>query len=419
MKKKHSTLRAFIIKCIILFAFWLIIYVMLHVFSTLKADSVHDTVKENLLGSSAEQVAFFEVFTQEREPDNIWNILVPEKSFYDISSDRIYGYTWFFDSNDREWVEEYYGSFPRLEKDSLSEIRYYSELTAGEFMGHTGYCTTVTEAFPENITLNTDIYLHNRISWIGLAFMLIIAISSIVVYNKSRVDTRSAENVLIKGLSHDLKRPLETLKVTAEEWARADNSEKNALSANVISDVSRMDSIIRKQLKLRDLSSGKIDLKTEEIDLHYMLKKVIGELRPAFSKRKIDIVDNSVSDDEYIVNADPQLMQLVISNMLLVAADNTEKQIAVKVCPGGKHKKSEYVRLSIGCADELFRNLVSGPFWSVVTDSDSKRTASFGSRGVGMATLVPILKAHDAKYGNNGNGPEACFWIELKKVEDE
>ena len=86
--------------------------------------------------------------------------------------------------------------------------------------------------------------------------MLVIAISSIVVYNKSSADTRSAEDVLIKGLSHDLRAPLESLSASVEAWKQADASEKNALSKSVISDVSRMDSIIKRQLRLRDMSAG-------------------------------------------------------------------------------------------------------------------------------------------------------------------
>ena len=410
MKKKHSTLKAFIRKSIILFTFWLIIVIMLVAFCVLKAGSAYDTIKENMLESNPQQLAFFERFIYKQ--NNVY--------------DGLEGYRWFFDYGDRDWVEENCGGFPRLEKDNIYYIKYYEELTPGEFKGHTGYYTAVKEAYPLKISLGGNSHIHSAVSWIGFGFMLVIVISSIVVYNKSKVDTKTAENVLIKGLSYDLNEPLEKLTASVEAWKQADESEKNALSANVISDVSRMDSVIRRQLRLRDLSAGRVELKTEEIDMHYMVKKVISELLPEFSKidpyfskREIDVTDNTEGDDEYIVNADPQLMQFVISNMLLVAADYTEKQIVVQVSIVKNGIRDERVRFMVSSSDRMFRDMVSGAVWSVVTDSDSIRTANFGSKGVGLATLVPILKAHGAKYGKGGNGPEACIWIELKKVEDE
>ena len=167
------------------------------------------------------------------------------------------------------------------------------------------------------------------------------------------------------------------------------------------------------------MNAGKIDLRTEEIDLHYMVKKVIGELRTDFLKRKIEVADKSENNDEYIVNADPQLMQLVISNMLLVAADNTEKKVVVQVSPVRKGTRGGNVRFTVSCSDKMFKDLASGALWSVVTDSDSSRTENLGSKGVGLATVVPILKAHGAKYGRTITDMETSFWIELKMADFE
>lgn len=148
MKKQESLLKAFIKKCVLLFVFWLAVFVMLKIFSNLKAESVRKTVKENMIESSYEQIDFFDQFIYEREQSRSY-------------MDAICGYSRFFDYSDREWVEENCGGFPRYEKDDLSLIKYYSELTPGEFMGHSGYYTTVTEAHPLDITLSVDRSLHN------------------------------------------------------------------------------------------------------------------------------------------------------------------------------------------------------------------------------------------------------------------
>ena len=389
MKKKHSTLKAFIRKSIILFIFWLIIVIMLVAFCVLKAGSAYDTIKENMLESTPQQVDFFKTFIYEQ--NNV--------------SYGIDGYRWFFDYDDRDWVEENCGGFPRLEKDNIYYIKYYEELTPGEFKGHTGYYTAVKEAYPLNISLGSYSHIHSAVSWIGFGFMLVIVISSIVVYNKSKVDTKTAENVLIKGLSYDLNEPLEKLTASVEAWKQADESEKKTLSQSVISDVSRMDMVIKCQLRLRDLRSGNIDLRAEEIDMQYMVKKTVDELRSVFLKRRIDVVEKYESGVEHIVNVDPQLMKLVISNMLLAAADNTEKQIVVEVYSKKDSKNENYVCLMMSGSEDYV--------WKVVRDNDKTRSESY------LAALVPVLKAHNAKYGKGGNGPEACFWIELKKVEDE
>ena len=39
---------------------------------------------------------------------------------------------------------------------------------------------------------------------------------------------------------------------------------------------------------------------------------------------------------------------------------------------------------------------------------------AYGSKGFGLSTIVPILKAHGAKYGKETRAADACYRIKLK-----
>ncbi len=252
--------------------------------------------------------------------------------------------------------------------------------------------------------------------WFNSICILIFAVICVIelcYYFIVRKTVDTSENILMKAVSHDLKKPLNTLKIEVAKWQEADGEEKNTCARDIMTQVGRMDSVIRRQLKLRDFESRRIDLRMEEVNLYSLARSVIREQKDILAERHLEIVLDSEPQYSF-VRADKLLLELVIENMINVAADYSEEKIVI-----GLHNELGDVRLRVICDSEDLQDVNEKLMWKNVTHSDVNRINYHGTDGVGLATMAPVLAAQGARYGCDKAEGGLVLWFGFKRFGGE
>ena len=143
-------------------------------------------------------------------------------------------------------------------------------------------------------------------------------------------------SALSKSLSHELGAPLGSMKKLLENWKSAEEDARDEYTEQIISEIESMDDAIRLQLKIRDIESGRLDMNLEETDFMRFTASVTEHLKPVLDKNRIRTEIISESAAECIVMADPELLKLVIGNLIMKSAEHSNGKIEIRMS-GGKY----------------------------------------------------------------------------------
>ena len=253
---------------------------------------------------------------------------------------------------------------------------------------------------------------ENQFYGIG-CFVLAIMAGIIAIRYRLYKDKRSEESMtaaLSKGLSYELETPLKELKESVEAWKLAGTGEKNDATAKIVSEVDYMDAIIKNLLRFRDFESGRINLECEEVNLYYLTKIVYDRLSPILKEKKLKVSIHADHPEECVVNADPEIMKIVIGNMILKSVEYSQETIQINL------DSNKNMSFHMIWDDYRMNKKVAKVVWREYYVSDECSTDEFGSNGVGLAAAGRMLKAHKAKFGCEPYMKGTMFWFSMKKA---
>ena len=118
-------------------------------------------------------------------------------------------------------------------------------------------------------------------------------------------------------------------------------------------------------------------------------------------------------DEEYVVMADLDMMNMVISNFLSNAIKYGKEKVEIILSDGGSN-----VMFKIKNDGETISKKDQKKIWDLFYKKDKSRTDRMGSNGVGLAVNKSILELHKAKFGVESGSGETTFWFEMKKAKE-
>jgi signal transduction histidine kinase len=176
-------------------------------------------------------------------------------------------------------------------------------------------------------------------------------------------DARLAE--MISKMAHDLRSPLTSLKgfsgMLATKWDRFDDAQKLEFVEAISFDAGRMARIVTQVIDLARLEAGRLELK--------QTRKPVAEIARAAERTVAhvggaDRIEVDVPDD-LIVHADPERLELVLSNLLenalefsdegaiVLAARSEDGSVVIEVRDSGPGIEAEQVsEIFVGAPSE-------------------------------------------------------------------
>jgi signal transduction histidine kinase len=155
-------------------------------------------------------------------------------------------------------------------------------------------------------------------AWEGSFFIIALAACIAVIARALRAEARvlqEQENFLAL-VSHQLKTPLASLQLSLETMAMRPLSPEHsrALIDRMLCDLTRMESMVTQILESMRLDRGRIDLRSEPVDLGSAVARVVAGFAERAAKDRITV---SVEVERGLhVTADPLALDVILRNLL-------------------------------------------------------------------------------------------------------
>lgn len=212
------------------------------------------------------------------------------------------------------------------------------------------------------------------------------------------------------SVSHDLRAPLRQVdgfaQMLQEEYVNEAGSRALELTQRIQASVKRMNALIDALLKLAHLSiSG---LKREPVNLSALVHSVAAELQQRDPSRQVewDIAEGATA------NADPQLLRVVLDNLLGNAwkftAERDCAHIQFGVAPQADGSVAYFERDDGAGFDMAHSDKLFGAFQRLHSNK------KFPGMGIGLATVQRIIHRHGGQVWAEGAVDKgATFWFTL------
>ncbi|MBR1423159.1 MAG: HAMP domain-containing histidine kinase [Ruminococcus sp.] len=215
---------------------------------------------------------------------------------------------------------------------------------------------------------------------------------------------------LIANVSHDLRTPLTMVKAYAEmiRDLSGDNPEKRNEHVQIIIDeADRLSALVNNLLELSKLESGNIELERKNFSIKQKLEDCMTRYKLLIEKDGYDI--RLETDEDRLVNADPDKLDQVIYNFINNAVNYSGENKVIRV---RQINKESTVRIEVedngrGISKELLPKVFDRYY------RDSKVKRDVVGTGLGLSICQQILKLHGFAYGvSSEEGKGSVFWFE-------
>ncbi len=222
-----------------------------------------------------------------------------------------------------------------------------------------------------------------------------------------------AKDTFLAVLSHELRTPLTPILMTAAvrerdpDLTQAIQAEMAMIRRNVELETKLIDDL----LDLSRITSGKLSLQMEVLDLNTAVNQVCDICRSQIQEKGIEL---SFALDARIapVDADASRLQQVLWNVLKNAAKFTPEGGSIHVCTGREDSRVlvQIQDSGIGIAPELLPKI-----FDAFEQGDARVTRKFGGLGLGLAISKALVELHGGsiRVESPGVGEGCTVTIEL------
>ncbi len=248
-------------------------------------------------------------------------------------------------------------------------------------------------------------------------FAIVVMISICVLVNRIYCQQLAYENnrrELTRGIAHELKTPLAITKGYLENWEYLGETERQESSKTMIAEIAHMDRMVTDLLELSHLEAKAKKLNLESVDLQALARSVVGRMKPIIEEKQLivsgNIDDEQTDGEKYLVEADLEMMRVVLVNLVSNAVKYADKEINISLSENGK-------RVGFVIANDGQTVAVEniGKVWDEFYRDETVDAKRIGGSGLGLAITKNVLILHGAKYGCKSEPGRTSFWFEIKR----
>ncbi len=266
---------------------------------------------------------------------------------------------------------------------------------------HVSYCIA-GKPLASVIKTNALTYIFMLLGFIILEALIVV---SFVMLYKNQMNYEIRNQKLTRGIAHELKTPLAVTKATVENWDYFDDDRRKDYSKRVINEVDHMSDMVGKLLDVSKIKEGSNKVNFEPVDLKKLTDEIIARSGELIRERNITITFNR-DDKPYMVFADLEMMNMVISNFMSNAIKYCDHVIMIQLNRNGRK-----IEFSITNDGAKIDKKDIDKIWDIFYTTDKARTDRISSSGVGLSVVKSILDVHKAEYScvSGDNGTEFKF----------
>ena len=155
-------------------------------------------------------------------------------------------------------------------------------------------------------------------AWEGSFFIIALAVCITVIARALRAEARviQEQESFLALVSHQFKTPLASLQLSLETMAMRPLSPEHsrALIERMLADLARMESMVTQILESMRLDRGRIDLRSEPVDLGGAVARVVAGFEERAAKDRISV--SAEIERGLQVMADPLALDVILRNLL-------------------------------------------------------------------------------------------------------
>jgi signal transduction histidine kinase len=210
---------------------------------------------------------------------------------------------------------------------------------------------------------------------------------------------RQRQEVFVSTLAHELRQPLSTVSAAVEVVRLAPASEAARSATTTIQrQIGQMSRVIEDLMDEMRWACGKVTLRKQRIDVGQVLREAALDVAAAVAARRQSLVLATASEPLW-VDADPQRLQQVLSNLLANAMKYTG--------PGGRislaaDRREATVTLNVS---DTGRGIDRHALAHVFDLFSQVRPAEGAGLGIGLSVVREIVALHRGRIEARSEGP--------------
>lgn len=219
---------------------------------------------------------------------------------------------------------------------------------------------------------------------------------------------------LTRNIAHELKTPLAVTRGYIENWQYLDDSDKDETTQTLIDEIDHMNKMVVDLLDLSHLEAKSKELHIENVDLYTLTKSVIKRTDKLIKERQLQItlIPDALSyEDEFVVEADLEMMRTVLVNFISNAVKYADKEIAIYLQQNNKKVEFKIENDGTPIDKEKIEKI-----WDEFYKGNATDRTNIGSSGLGLSITKNILILHKAKYNCNVKNGKTSFSFEIRKT---
>jgi CheY-like chemotaxis protein/two-component sensor histidine kinase len=217
-------------------------------------------------------------------------------------------------------------------------------------------------------------------------------------------------------LAHELRNPVSSIHNAVQFLGRLEREEDREWAKEVVQrQVSHLGRLIDDLLDVSRISSGKIILKKEPLNLAPIVTSAVETVRPLIEQRKHELTI-SLAPGMLHVEADPLRLEQVLVNLLTNAAKYSESggHIWLTAARDGTEVVVKVRDSGIGISHELLPRI-----FDLFTQGDRSMARSEGGLGIGLTLVKSLIEMHGGTVTaeSDGFGHGSTFIVHLPAAQ--
>ena len=234
---------------------------------------------------------------------------------------------------------------------------------------------------------------------------------SVLLSKQAAKQAEEKKNEIVMYLAHDIRTPLTTVigyLSLLHEAPDMPEQQKEKYVKVALDKAERLERLINELFEITKYNAHTVIIKKENIDLHCLIAQVIDEIYPTLSANGNTAV--FTAEDNLSVNADPEKLARVFSNLLRNAASYSYPQTEITISA----KRLEHdIQITFENRGKTIPQEQLNSIFEKFNRLDDARLSNTGGAGLGLSIAEEIIHLHGGKITASSQNETIDFVITL------